>query len=244
MVLLLAAEEFVASPLGQLAEAGRLQALSTTGVWRSEHGFWSRDGSRFLNVRRVLHGGLPADVDVYEFDAGGQLRVFIHAERADLRDPRRWQLTEVEERVLDGRVQAVRRVATLEWPSFLQPDQIGILILPPDSLAPSDLLRYVAYLRERGQNADRYELALWQKGIKPLISAALIVMAVPFVFGSLRTTTAGRRMLGATAVGIGFYLANQMVGQLGLLWNLHPAVTTLAPLLLALAVAGWLWRRV
>jgi lipopolysaccharide export LptBFGC system permease protein LptF len=50
-------------------------------------------------------------------------------------------------------------------------------------------------------------------------------------------------MMGAMA-GLAFYLANQIIARLGLLLNLHPGLTTLAPVTAILLVALWLIRRI
>jgi lipopolysaccharide export LptBFGC system permease protein LptF len=43
-------------------------------------------------------------------------------------------------------------------------------------------------------------------------------------------------------VGIGFYLANQIIGYVGLLLEFHPTITTLAPVAAILWIALWRLR--
>jgi lipopolysaccharide export system permease protein len=115
------------------------------------------------------------------------------------------------------------------------------LELPPDSLSPSDLYQYIQALRQRGQNADTYVLALWQKLAVPLTTGAMVLLSLPFVFGPPRGTTGLRITVGAM-VGIGFYLANQIIGYVGLLLEFHPTITTLAPVAAILWIALWRLR--
>jgi lipopolysaccharide export LptBFGC system permease protein LptF len=44
-------------------------------------------------------------------------------------------------------------------------------------------------------------------------------------------------------VGIGFYLANQIIGYMGLLLEFHPAITTLVPVAAILWFALWRLRQ-
>jgi lipopolysaccharide export system permease protein len=127
--------------------------------------------------------------------------------------------------------------------SFLSTEQVNILALPPDSLSPSDLYQYTQALRQRGQNADTYVLALWQKLAVPLTTGAMVLLALPFVFGPPRGATIGLRITVGAMVGIGFYLANQIIGYMGLLLELHPAITTLAPVAAILWIALWRLRQ-
>jgi len=69
-------------------------------------------------------------------------------------------------------------------------------------------------------------------------------MAIPFVFGPLRVVSAGWRTMVGAMVGIAFHLSNQIAGNVGLLFELHPAVTTMTPVAAVLGVAIVLLRKI
>jgi lipopolysaccharide export system permease protein len=71
----------------------------------------------------------------------------------------------------------------------------------------------------------------------------MVLLSLTFIFGSTRMRTAGQRILTGMLVGIVFYLANQILGQLGLILELPPLVITLAPVGLILLVALRLLKR-
>ena len=84
-------------------------------------------------------------------------------------------------------------------------DQIDVLELPPDSLSSFDLHDYVQALRESGQNADRYALALWRKLSTPLTTGAMIFQAAredPYAVGKQgrRHRIAGNTLIGFALV--------------------------------------------
>ncbi len=236
--------EFVVPPLDQRAQSERSLATSARDALRTAQGFWSRKGLRFINVRDVLHGRIPADIDIYEFDHRGRLRIFIHAQKAEIIDQRQWLLEDVDQKFITEQAITLRHLDALPWGSFLNAAQIGIIVLPPESLSLSNLYLYVRGLKDRGQNADRYELALWQKLSIPLATGVMVLLAIPFVFGPLGTASTGYRILLGSIVGIGFYLLNQITGQLGLLIGLNPVLTVVGPLAVMLSLAVWLFRRV
>ncbi len=108
----------------------------------------------------------------------------------------------------------------------------------------SDLNRYIKALRESGQNADRYALALWRKLSGPLTTGAMMLLSLPFIFGSIRSVTAGKRIVIGSFVGIALYFADQLTVHLGLLLSLHPVITAMTPVGLISGIAFWQLRRV
>ena len=244
MLAVVALEEFVAPPADQLALTMRSQALADTGALRTQTGFWSRDGRHFVNVRQILHGQIPSNIDIYHFDEDGQLREFSHARQANAENPRHWVLMDVQQKIIGEHDLTVRRLQTLLWESFLTPEQIGLLIFPVETLSLSDLYHYVSYLRGTGQNAEDYELSLWQKVSMPIATGAMILIAIPFMLGPLRVASAGKRILIGSILAIAFYLISRMIAHLAIVFDLNPGLTTMGPVVAILGVAVWMFRRI
>jgi lipopolysaccharide export system permease protein len=235
--------EFVAPPLDQRARIRRSQAIYGRGIMMTKGGFWTRHGNAFIHVGNTLSDKSVADVDIFEHDDQGRLRRFLHARQGRFQKHDQWQLEGVEQKTFSevGIKAIFKPLDTIE--GFLSAEQVGILELPPDSLSLTDLCGYVRGLKERGQNADRYALSFWQKISLPLTNLAMMLVALTFIFGYRRDITAGRRIILATTVGIVLYLLNQIIGHLGLLLNLHPALTTLGPVLIIFGLSVWLLSR-
>jgi lipopolysaccharide export system permease protein len=64
------------------------------------------------------------------------------------------------------------------------------------------------------------------------------------VFGPLRSVGVGQRMLIGALVGIGFYLLNQTVSYVGLVYAFNPLLSAVLPTALLLAGAMYMMRRV
>lgn len=237
-------EEYVAPPMEQHARLSRSLAISDTGILLTKDGFWARQGHSFIHVGKTLSGGIATGLDVYEGDKKGGLRAFIHAREADIHSNKRWVLRDIRKKVIEEQRITTQTLPSMALESFLSTEQVNLLELPPESLSPSDLYQYIQALRQRGQNADTYVLALWQKLAVPLTTGAMVLLSLPFVFGPPRGTTIGLRITVGAMVGIGFYLANQIIGYMGLLLELHPAITTLAPVAAILWIALWRLRQV
>jgi lipopolysaccharide export system permease protein len=209
----------------------------------SKSGFWVRHGLFFIHVEKPLSPRATADIELYEVDAAGNLKQFLYARSAALQEGSRWLLTDVEQILFDGDGITHRRLAEYLLEAFLTPGQMALLQLPPASLSLTDLYQFIASLRARGENAEAYSLAFWQKICLPVTTAVMVLLSLTFIFGSTRTISAAQRIAGGTLVGTLFFLVNQILGHLGLLYNLSPILTTLAPAGLILLVALRLLRR-
>jgi lipopolysaccharide export system permease protein len=235
--------EFVAPPLDQFARARRSQAIYGKGIMLTRGGFWTRHGNAFIHVGRTLSNTSAADVDIYEYDDQGRLQRFVHAREAGIQKNNQWLLKDIEQKSFSEQGIRDNYFQNQQLDAFLSEDQVSILELPPESLSLSELYDYVRGLRERGQNADHYVLSLWQKISLPFTNLVMMLVALTFIFGHSRAITAGRRIMLATAVGVGLYLANQIIGHLGLLFNLHPVFTTVGPVFIIFGISLWLLRR-
>jgi len=130
----------------------------------------------------------------------------------------------------------------MSWRPFLSAAQIDKLTRPLESLSPEELYHYIEYLKEAGQQYDEISLAFWRKFGAGLIMLAMLLLSVPFVFGSIRTGI-GARLALAGITGICVYLLDQIFSNAGLLLNLHHALVALTPgLLLVLIGVFWLQR--
>ncbi len=236
-VLLLLAE-LVIPPAQQMAQDRRSDAMGP-GLARGTDGVWAHDGREYLNVAQFEHGTVPVGIDIYSFEPDGSLASLVHAASGEIGPDGTWALSDVTRRTVEDAQVRTEHLARLDWRSFVPPGQLGFLTLPPDSLAPSALVRHIRALRKAHQTATRFERALWTRAAIPVSMVAMVVIAAPLVFGSQRQQGNGQRLARGVALGIVFSLVQQIMGRLGELLSVGPAVTALAPplLLLALAVA-------
>jgi lipopolysaccharide export system permease protein len=243
MVVAMLIGELLAPRTEQLARNLRSLALTDQIALKTRNGFWARDGNSFINIRTVLPGDRVENIYIYEFDTYGKLRVSTFARAAQYTD-KQWLLTDIEQTTFSDDGIRVQRIARAAWESLLRPELIGLVVISPDNLSMFDLVGYIRYLRENGQNTLRYEQALWSKIVYPLATGAMVFLAVPLVFASARMATVGGRIVIGSLVGIAFYILNQAAGHLGVVFNLNPAFSVLTPTLLIIGAGLLLMRRV
>jgi lipopolysaccharide export system permease protein len=244
MLLVAVGAELLAPALEQQGRARRQAALSRTPALVGGKGFWFRDGPHITRVGRVLHGRDPYGVEIFEFDQQGVLTSFTRATSAELLDDDTWMLADVDRQEITGQGSTTRHFDRLSWKTTLSATEMGLILQRPESLSPSDLIHQVRSRRERGQGFAEYSLVLWQKLSLPLLTAAMILLAVPFVFGPLRSASMGRRVMLGSILGIGSWLVARVAGYLGVLGEVQPPITALAPVVLIALLALYLLRRI
>lgn len=234
LLLLLLGAQFLIPSLEQTAWIRRETKLSETGTFLARGGFWTRDGSRFINLHsaRIDRGQA---VDIYDFDDENKLIGYIHAESTQIGKTGDWLLQNVQQQEITPQGSHSQEKAQLLLIQSLTRKQTSELALPAQTLSLSNLLHLVANLEERGQNAGRYRLALWQKLSLPVMTAAMIMLSLPFVFGPARSASLGWRIMLGGIIGVVFFFLSQILGYSGLIVQISPAWTTLVP---ALALLG------
>ena len=245
MAAMIVVGEYVAPVAEVRAQNLRAEALEEQVSFRSTIGLWARDGDTVVHFRDLVAEGSVANVSIYEFDDQRRLRQLVRAKRATYAEAKgQWVLKDVSiSRVSEAGV-ATDRVAELAWRSMLSPERVGVVTVKPEQLSALGLYRYVDYLEENGLDAGPYVLALWRKVMVVASTAVMILLAAPLVFGPLRSVGVGQRVFVGTLLGIGFYVADQTMGQTALVYGLPPTLGAMAPPVMFFVVAMAMIRRV
>ena len=242
VVLVVIIGEAVAPPAIQYAKQTRIRALASQLSLNTDFGLWARDGKTFIHVRNVDNDGRLVDINLYTLNDNGELSQQLHAATARY-DGSAWQMQSVTQSQIAHSGITQTNLLTLEWQTLLDPDLVGIVSLEPTNLAVWKLYEYIHYLRRNGLESEQYELALWSKLFAPFTILAMVLVAVPFIFGSQRQTSIGLQIIIGFMVGVVFYIANQLAGQIGLVYDLLPVISASLPTLLVLALAAWQFHR-
>jgi lipopolysaccharide export system permease protein len=241
LVFIAALEQFIAPQLQQKAISFRAGALGHTAELGRNLGIWSRNEQNILRIGAMQHAKKAMDIEILHFDKDNHLSVHMHAKFADIISDDFWQLTNVTVRTFTEQKIYATSANSVNWNSFLSPEDIATLTKPPESLSPIELFRHVEFLRATGQEAASYALALWRKAGSAVMTIAMLLLAIPFIFGSIRSGL-GNKLVFAAITGIIVYLLDQILANAGLILNLNPALTALCPGLIMILLA-LLWLR-
>lgn len=243
LTLMLLVGEFVAPVAEFKAQSLRAEAISGQASFRSDKGLWAKDGNSVIHIRDLISSDQVGRVSVYDFDDTHRLQTVTTAGKASY-EGSSWLLQGVlSSSVSEDGVESSRQ-KTLSWQSLLNPELIGVVTVKPDYLSAPGLFRYIGYLTDNGLDSSQYVLALWKKAVMPLTTLIMIFLAVPFVFGPLRSVGVGQRIFVGTLFGIGYFLADQTTGHLGLVYGLPPLMSVLIAPVIFFAVAVYMFKRV
>lgn len=245
MLMLLSAVlgESVVPRTEQEASRIRAVAMSQDIAIGADNQLWARDGSAYVKVESVDTPGHLSRLTIYQLNAEHQVVRMIWAAQAVYRNGV-WLLRNGHETVFGAERLQNHSFAEQRWQGRLTPDILGVFNLQPEQLSVVGLYAYSRYLSQNGLDSFRYEQAFWKKVISPLVTIVMVLLAVPFVFGPLRSVSIGQRILVGLLVGLGFHLLNQMSGYLGVVFRFDPMLTATAPTLLFTGLMLVLMRRV
>jgi len=235
--------EVVAPATEQYAQTMRAEKRSEQITLKTEYGFWARDGSAFINIRKILPGARLEDIFIFEFEADRQLKAATHAAYAEYRDGH-WLLHDLKQTLFGPERLETRKMQEATWESMVDPGLLSFVTLNPSVLPSWGLYRYIRFLRQNGQSSTRFEVAFWGKVLTPMVTLVMLFLAVPFVFGSLRSVGIAQRIFVGALVGVGFLLLTRIFSYLAVVYPINPLLASAFPGLATLGLALWLTRRV
>lgn len=228
LVVAVSLGEFVAPLAEQYAQNIRTLATDARVTFMGNRSLWVRDDKLFIHARKVLSEDTLADLTVYEFDDNAKLKVTTRAVQASYRNGQ-WVLRNVRQSEFGEDSVKVRHTKKLARDSLLTPELLGIVVLKPENMSARDISQFMGYLEDNGLNAQQYRYALLSRFTTPLSALVMLFVSVPFVFGGLRSVSAGQRVFIGILVGFGFYIVSQIAGQMGRVYNINPYLATLMP---------------
>lgn len=235
--------EYLAPWTSSVAQANRSLAQSVGKAQSSKHGLWHRQGNEYIHVNAVQPGGKLIGVTRYLIDDEERLLSSSFARQGLYQEEGYWQLEDIVYTELQARSSSVKQVVSERWDVELSPQLLNTVIMDPEALPLSGLWRYASYLNEQGLNASRYWLAFWGKALQPLVTAALVLLAISFVFGPLRSVTLGQRVFTGVVVGFVFRIAQDLLGPASLVFGFAPLLAVLLPAMVCALCGFWLLKR-
>ena len=238
MVITALVGEYIGPPLDYFARSMRNKARFQQEERYSGHAAWVKDGPVILNLERINSEYEFGGIYLFRFNEDNSLRSIAIAENAGIDDSDNWILENFREtRFQDDGIQVVESALAVE--SFdVSGDLLGITLVKPVSLSAKGLLRYIRYLKKNNLSAEQYETELWSRVSTTVTVVIMPVLALSFVFGSLRSAGSGGRLMIGVLIGLAYYLASEMIANSGQVYDLNPAFVTWLPSLVLLAATA------
>ncbi|WP_386686863.1 LPS export ABC transporter permease LptG [Lonepinella sp. MS14437] len=226
----------------QYARDMRAKAISGGSMLSVKNGVWAKDGNDFIFVRRITEEAKLNDIYIYHFNENHKLEQMTHANQGVYQDGE-WVLQNINTSTMTEEQIITQNKLNDKWKTNLTPDKLGIVSLKPTSLSISGLSDYISFLKQTGQDSKKFELTFWRKLFQPISVGVMMMLALSFIFGPLRSVTAGARIVAGICFGFLFYVVNEIFGPLSLVYSVPPLVGALMPSIMFLIITWWLLSR-
>ncbi len=233
----------VVGPIGaRYADNVKSTAISKGQAVKTANGIWIRSRNTFVHARRYESSKHLLGVESYYFNSHHQLQRASYAKQAVFQHGH-WYLLDVAQSMITYGGVTVKKFARQLWPVRFKPKMFSFDVFDPQQLSLIGLHNFIHFRKHNGLQAANYALSYWQRILQPFSTAVMMFLAIPFIFGTLRSVTMGLRVLTGISFGFGFYLLNQFFGPLSLVAQIPPLLAAALPPMLFLMVSFLLLRR-
>jgi lipopolysaccharide export system permease protein len=177
---------------------------------------WAKDGNTIVSVGRQSDDNRYGGVYVFNFDAQHRLRSVGRASSASIDPNDVWRLENYRESHFEEERVVASGPATAQVRTRLSAEFLGLAVL--DSRA--------------------YETAFWARIARTAAVAIIVVLAVPFAFGPMRSTGTGARTVVGIMIGVVFFLLAKMMESGGAVFDMPPIAIAWLPTALLALITG------
>jgi len=234
--------ETIIPQLMQTANDNKLMALNDGQTLRTSKGVWLRIRNDFITVGEVVSNRELRRVYQFRFDALHHLKLSRRIAKIQYLDGV-WKATHIQETTIKEPHTQVRKLIAMDWDVKIKPAIFNTGNNLSAEMTLHELWQFLRAKKATHQEALGYELSFWQRIFQPLTTLVMMMIAIPFIFGPLRESTMGSKLLVGAAVGFGFNILNRFFGPLSLVLQWPPVVCAIIPTILFSLLGIYLMRR-
>ena len=113
---------------------------------------------------------------------------------------------------------------------------LGLAVESPQQLTGRALLKLINYLQANSLSAREYLFAFSSRLARTVAILFAVLLAIPFVLGSLRSAGAGTRMLMGLIAGVTLFLLQKLIESGTVVFDLNPVLLAWLPTVLLATV--------
>lgn len=238
--LMLAITEFVGTDAYKYVEEMRAEALHKIGE-SGNNGLWAQDGNRFVYIDNVRASGQLSTIKIYEMDDNMAFVNVIEAESASF-SPGNWQLHNGVIKTFSEFSMDKQPFTNLDWPNKLNSDILKLLLSDPKELSVRNLYKFISYQQANNIEPTTFMLVFWQRLFAPLTAGVMFLLALPFVFGSQRSSSQGKKLFLGIVLGIAYYISYSSISNIILLTGINVIFGAVIPILFFIGLSLVLLR--
>lgn len=248
VILGLVVGEYVLPGVETAARNNREQALRGSDQITPTYGLWYRENDVYMHFDEVGPDGHLGGITLYYFDGHHDMTRTLFAKHAvfddqDKRD-KFWTLQDVVITDIHSGHTNRQTLKSMRWNVKLEPGLLQTEILVrPDKMSIQELRHKIDYMRKQGLDSGKYQVGFWRKVLQPLATVGLVFVAISFIFGPMRESTMGMRVVAGLIIGIMFKFTQDLLSPASLVYGFSPLVAILVPIAACFGVGFVLMRR-
>lgn len=243
IILVTSVGELLVPELAQFANDYKTVALTGGQTLRTAQGVWVRYGNDFISIGQVLPDKILQDVYQFRFDAKHHLKLARQINEIRFEN-QAWIAYGVKQTQFFGDHTQATQLPTMVWDVVIKPQVLMISSIEPDEMTLHELNRYLREQKRTKQNAHVYKLAFYQRIIQPFTTMVMMMLAIPFIFGPLRSSTMGSKLLVGATVGFSFHIVNRFFGPVSTVFQWPAELAALGPTFVFAGLGFYLMKRV
>lgn len=221
-------------------------------------GTWHRQGNEYIRINSIQPNGLLIGVN-YTYIKDQKIVYTGYAKKVIFKEGQ-WFLEDSTTTCFanDDKTIVINKVSepwltpsrdckldTLDVPTPINitPELLATINSDPSNLTMTGLWKYTHYLQDQGLNNTNYWLKFWEKLLQPIKTLALVILAISFIFGPLRSVTMGQRIFIGVAVGFIFKIVNDLLGPASLVFNFPPFLAAIIPSFICVVIGLYLLKQ-
>jgi lipopolysaccharide export system permease protein len=221
--------EFLAPPLQATARAQKAFSKLSNVSFGGGGGAWVRDGDLILNVAGQSSQRQFGSMQIFELSPQHRLIALGHAAHAAAGVRGKWLLSDYRESRFEADNVTTQAPGQRVLESNVSAGFLGLAVEDPKQLTGRSLWRLIHYFQSNSLDAREYVFAFWSRIARTVGVLFAVLLAIPFVLGSLRSAGAGTRMMLGLMIGIGFFLLQRLIESGSVVFNLNPVLLAWLP---------------
>jgi lipopolysaccharide export system permease protein len=243
IVLVTTMGETLVPMMSQYASDYKTSALTGGQTLRTAQGVWLRYGNDFISIGMILPDNVLQNIYQFRFDEHHNLRLAREIREAQYKD-HAWTAYDVKQTIFSADHTQATLFASQPWDAPVNPKMLRISSIEPNEMTLHELNRYLREQKRSAQNVHDYKLAFFQRIIQPFTTMVMMVLAIPFIFGPLRSSTMGSKLLVGATVGFSFHIIHHFFGPVSTVFQWPPELAALGPTFIFAFIGLYLMRRV
>jgi lipopolysaccharide export system permease protein len=229
--------------LSKLSRDIKVQAMSGGKALRTSSGVWMRYHDDFLMLGQVISGDTLEHVLQFHFNHKHQLEYARKIDTARFIQGK-WRAEGVHETRIESNKTIVHYDAVKDWDVTLNPQYLLVNQHEADEMTLLELHHYLKVTKRAKQSLALARLSYWQRIMQPITTGVMMILAIPFIFGPLRSSTMGAKLLTGVSVGFGFHLINRFFGPVSQVFQWPPELAAIGPTVVFALLGFYLMKRI